>query len=305
LSDFQQELARIKQQLTTGNGETLFDAQRLHRVQSDIGDQAYQLSKSGDPKDRMLGGQLRDLNEKLIDQIDEAAGGAYRPARQKFKDARDISAAFESGFDTLKNRAGVSGLEDRPEALKAWMDQATPEEVVARRLGTRADIDQKINAVKNPALSGEQITRIPYNREKLRTLFGDQEADRLIRSMEDAHEEALTNAKLLAGSKTAETQAGQRALAVPKVTGGNPLAFVAPVAAEMLGQGAGLLGVGLAASLAARGAYMGAQKLGQANALARNTEFAKAALATGPERNILMERLLAHKNVGAAAGAGR
>ena len=92
-----------------------------------------------------MGGQLRDLNEKLIDQIDEAAGGAYRPARQKFKDAKDISTAFESGFDTLKNRPGVSGVEDRPEALKAWMDQATPEEVVARHLGTRADLDQKIN----------------------------------------------------------------------------------------------------------------------------------------------------------------
>ena len=89
------------------------------------------------------------------------------------------------------------------------MDQATPEEVVARRLGTRSDIDQKINAVKNPALAAEGITRIEYNKEKLRTLFGDQEANRLIRSMEDAREEALTNAKLLAGSKTAETQAGR------------------------------------------------------------------------------------------------
>jgi hypothetical protein len=67
LSEFQQELARIKQQLTTGNGETLFDAQRLHRVQSDIGDQAYQLSKSPNPKDRVLSGQLRiSMKNSLI-----------------------------------------------------------------------------------------------------------------------------------------------------------------------------------------------------------------------------------------------
>jgi hypothetical protein len=38
------------------------------------------------------------------------------------------------------------------------------------------------------------------------------------------------------------------------------------------------------------------------NALARNTEFAKAAMATGSERNILMERLLAHKKVQRAIG---
>jgi hypothetical protein len=67
LSEFQQELARIKQQLTTGNGETLFDAQRLHRVQSEIGDQAYQLSKSPNPKDRVPGGQLRiSMKNSLI-----------------------------------------------------------------------------------------------------------------------------------------------------------------------------------------------------------------------------------------------
>jgi hypothetical protein len=126
---------------------------------------AYQLSKSPNPKDRVLRGQLRDLNEKLIDQIDEAAGGSYCPARQNFKDAKDISAAFESGFDTLKNCPGVSGLEDRPEALKAWMAQATSEEVVARRLGTRADIDQKINAVKK----SRSFRRLRLRRQKSRS----------------------------------------------------------------------------------------------------------------------------------------
>jgi hypothetical protein len=301
LSDFQQELARFRQQLTTGDGEQLFDAQRLHRVQSDIGDQAYQLSQSADPKDRMLGGQLRDMNERLIDQIDEATNGAYRPARQKFKDAKDISAAFESGFDTLKNRSGVSGLEDRPEALQAWMAQATPEEVVARRLGTRADIDQKINGVKNGGLAGQTITRIEYNKDKLGILFGDTEASRLIQNMEDAGDQSVTNAKLVAGAKTAETLAGQKALAVPKVGGGNPLTYFAPVAAEMLGEGYGLPGVGFAATTALKGAHMGMQKLGKMNALTRNTEFAKAAMATGQPRALVINKLLAHPKVARAA----
>lgn len=344
LSAEQEALARIKQQLTTGEGETLFDAQRLHRVQSDIGDQAYQLSKSGDPKDRMLGSQLRNVNEKLVDAIDEAAGpvplapgqvrvniaggkyvdvpqgrpglekladpnfieqnarpvdeGAYRAGRAKFKDAKDISAAFESGFDTLKNRSGLAGaVEDTPDALRAWMKEASPEEVVARRLGTRADIDQKINGVKNGALAGQTITKIEYNKEKLRALFGDNEANRLISNMEDAQDMATTNAKILANSKTAETLAGQKALSVPKVGGGNPLMYVAPVAAEMLGQGAGLPGVGFAASMLAKGAHMGIQKGLQKNALARNLEFGNAAMATGPARDIIINRLMAHPKV--------
>jgi hypothetical protein len=170
----------------------------LHHAQSDLGDQAYQLSKSPDPKDRMLGSQLRNINEKLIDQIDEASGGAYRPARQKFADAKDISEAFESGFDTLKNRQGLTGAtEDGPAALNEWIANATPEEVVARRLGTRADIEQKLKTAGNQALAGEQITRmrIEYNRDKLRMLFGYQEANRPIRTMEDVRDMSVTKSR--------------------------------------------------------------------------------------------------------------
>lgn len=298
LSDLQQELVRFKQQLTAG-GEQLFDPQRLHRLQSDIGDQAYQLSISGDPKQRMLGRQLRDFNEKLIDQIDVAASGEYRPARAKFKEAKDIHEAFDSGFDTLKNRAGVKGLEDRPEALLDWMNHATPEEVVARRLGTRADIDQKIRGAKNQALAGEVITRIEYNQDKLRILFGQKEADRLIRVMEDARDEAHTNAKLLANSKTAETLAGQRALERQKVGGGNPLHYIAPVAAEVLSTvgGTGLPGAAFAGSVALQAAHRGLQKLKQISDTSRNLEFAKAATAIGPARNVLLERLMQHPSV--------
>ena len=138
-------------------------------------------------------------------------------------------------------------------------------------------------ALRTARLAGETITRIEYNKDKLRTLFGDNEANRLIQNMEDARDQATTNAKLIANSKTAETLAGQKALAVPKVGGGNPLTYFAPVAAEMLSEGYGLPGVGFAATTALKGAHMGVQKIGQMNALARNTAFAKAAMATGGE----------------------
>lgn len=312
LSAEQEALARFKQQLISGNGEQLFDARRLHRVQSDIGDQAYQLSRSPDPKDRLLGGQLRNMNEKLIDQIDDATNGAYRPARQKFKDAKDISAAFESGFDTLKNRSGLSGaLEDSPEAFAKWMKDASPEEIAARKLGTRADINQKMNSVRNGALKGETITAIPYNQDKLRMLFGKDEADRLIGTMENAHDKSVTNAALLGGSHTARIQAGQKALEVPEVggKGGHSLQNLGTVAG--LAEGASYLaapflggylpGVGALATGVGRGigwaASRGTQKAMQLNALARNAEFAKSALATGPAREETINALLSHPKV--------
>lgn len=308
LSPLQQELVRVRQQLThPETGETLFDPQRLHEVQSRLGDQAFQLSRSPDPKDRLLGKQLRDVNEKLIDQIDAASGDAYRPARAKFKDAKDIHEAFDSGFDTLKNRSGVAGaVEDSPAAFREWMKDATPEEVVARRLGTRADIDQKINSVKNGALKGETITQIPYNQEKLRALFGEGEANRLIRVMKDSADEAHTNAKLLAGAKTAETQAGQRALAIPKVDPFNLGSLtqtmlpstLAEIAGQYMGAPTGMTAAGIIGSgLLAGGAKKGVQAVRAANALARNAEFAKRALATGPAREETINALLSHPKV--------
>lgn len=296
LSNLEQELVRVKSRLTDGENQ-VFDPKKLHAIQSDIGDQAFQLSKSPDPKDRRMGSQLRDINEKLIDQIDVSSGGAYRPARAKFKDAKDIHEAFDAGFDTLKNRPGVKGLDDRPEAFREWMKDATPEEVVARRIGTRSDIDQKIRAAKNQALAGENITKIEYNQEKLRDLFGEKEANRLIRVMTDAQREAATNAAILHGSKTAETTKAAKDIEVRKIGGGNPLQYVAPVAAEMLGQGAGLPGVGFTASMAAKGIHLGAQYLGARHDIAKNFEFAKNALSTGPAREETINRILSHPDV--------
>ena len=119
--------------------------------------------------------------------------------------------------------------------------------------------------------------------------------------MEDARDIATTNAKLIANSKAAETQAGQRALAVPKVGGGNSLQYAAPFAAEMLGEGYGLPGAGFVGTMALKGAHVGIQKLSQMNALSRNAEVARASLATGQPRAILINRLMAHPKVRRAA----
>lgn len=296
LSDLQAELVRFKSQLTDGRN-VVFDPDKLHTIQSNVGDMAFQLSKSSDSKQRMLGSQLRKFNEKLIDQIDEAASGAYRPARAKFKDAKDIHEAFDAGFDTLKNRAGVSGLEDRPEAIRKWVKDATPDELLARQLGTRADIDQKLRGVKNQTLAGTNITGIEYNREKLEALFGKKESSRLVRVMEDMQAEAATNARILTGSKTAETLAGQKAMEVRKIGGGNPLNYFAPAAVEMLGQGVGLPGVGAASVMALQGLHRGAQYIGKRSDIARNIAFARAASATGPIREDAINALLSHPKV--------
>lgn len=303
LSDYQRRLFELRQDLRGSwkdRDQMFLDAggeQGAHWLQAGLRSEAQNLLNSASGAERNLGGKLMDMRNKIVDQIDEAAGGAYKPALSKFRDVKQIDEAFESGFDTLKNRSGLSGaLEDSPQAFRNWMKDATPEEVVARRLGTRADIDQKINSVKNGALKGETITQIPYNQEKLTALFGDKEAGRLIRVMKDAQREAQTNAAIMSGSKTAETTAAAERIKVRDVKSGNPLQYAVPFMSEFLGSQYGVPGVG-AAMLGLKGAHLGVQKVGQIADKARNMEFAKNALATGPAREETINRLLAHPQV--------
>jgi hypothetical protein len=183
--------------------------------------------------------------------------------------------------------------------LDDWIKNATPEEVVARRLGTRSDIDQKLRGVKNQALAGQNIVSIEYNREKLATLFSPKEADRLTRAMDDTAAESQTNAKILQGSKTAETLAGQRALEVRKVGGGSPLQWMAGPAAEIASQylAPGTMGLGSAAFLGGKALQLGTQKALQSLDKSRNVAFAKAASATGSARQETIGALLAHPDV--------
>jgi hypothetical protein len=186
------------------------------------------------------------------------------------------------------------------------MKDASVEQVVARRLGTRADIDQKINGVRAAARNGMNIPDIEYNRQKLTALFGKEETERLVKRMNDARDTALTDAKLIAGSKTAETLAGQKALKVREVEplklGSAATALLPGAMAEMgsyiLGGPPGIAGLGLlGAGLGLGGARKAAQSAGRAMDAARNTEFARRASALGGAREETINQLLSHPKV--------
>lgn len=295
----QQELARFRRELIDENGAGVVDPMRLHDVQSRLRQRAYELSNSATGSDRLLGRDLYDFRNHLVGAIDDATGGAYKPGLAKYRDAKQIDEAFDAGFDTLKNRPGRAGLEDRPEAFDEWMRTATPEEIIARRLGTRADIDQKINGMRFAARQGTSITDIEYNRQKLEALFGEKEAKRLIQLMDDERDIARTNTRVTQQSKTAETHAAQRALAIrdvdPLMKGGT--AWLPPAIAEMAGFQFGLPGVGTAAIAALGTARKGTQKLAQMSDRARNIAIARGLTATGAGQASILDQIYRHHAV--------
>lgn len=305
LSDYQQKLLSLRTQLSSDFKDRahFLDAdgtQGAHAVQAGLRADAQNLLSSSTGSDRLLGGKLMNIRNALVEAIDDASGGAYKPALSNYRDAMQVQDAFNEGFsgDVLKNRPGR--VEDTPEAFGRWLDQATPEQVVAKRLGTRANIDMQIRGAKNQGLKGENITGIEYNQDKLRSLFGDAEANRLINAMMSAQQEGRTATSILGGSETAQTQAGQRALERPKIGGGNILNWIGVPAAEMAGEyllGPAGMGLGAGGFALAKAGQYGFQAASRALATQRNIAFARAASATGAAKAPILEALMNHPAV--------
>lgn len=100
------------------------DARVLDAVYKRIGNRSFR-SQTG-----FETGQARTA---LLDAIDEASGGAYRPAVEAFREGSQNMMAVQRGARALQRGSSPSGgttakaaLEESPEALAEWAARATP-----------------------------------------------------------------------------------------------------------------------------------------------------------------------------------
>jgi hypothetical protein len=266
----EQRLLELRNDLTNGTA-LLTDPQRLHEIQSALGREIRNLRQSTTGSDRNLGSRLKEYQDGLVGAIDDAAGGKYRPAREKYKSDMDVQEAVEKGAQILVNRPNYRGmLEDTPDAWRRWIKQASPEELEAARIGGRAIIEHSIQSNRWAARKGVNIEEIPYNREKLRDLYGEKEAARLERLIRDEMDIATTNNKLIANSATAERMANKDAVKVRDLNSPvHPIASLG-IPAEIAGSALGAPGVGTIAMTAAMSARHVANRLGRRSDIARN-----------------------------------
>jgi hypothetical protein len=296
----QHRLADLRSKFTEGDA-VVTDPNRLHEIQSELGREVRDLTSSATGSDRWLGRELGKVQDKLVDQIDTAAAGKYKPARAQYRSDMDVQDAFEKGTTLLQARPSMKGLlEDTPEAWRTWRDQATPQELNAARLGARAMIEQKIGGLRNAARQGIALPESDFNFEKFRVLFGDAEAHRLRQLMRDERDIANTNQKLFEGSATAERLVGREAAKVREVQPWSYSGLIPPFLAEVGGQLAGpLMGLGPEAGHAAALGMAGltaaramAQRVGRAADIRRNVHAANILTATGAERENAIEQLM-------------
>lgn len=305
-SALQERLARIKQQLTDGDS-VLTDPNKLHKIQSDLRAEAYNLSSSASGSERTLGKQLYEVRNGLVDAIDAASGGKYKPGLDRYRDAKQVEEAFDKGANFGKQSTGAKGVrEDHPEIYAQELKAMSPEELTAHKLGVRLAIDQTMNGYKFGARRGTDIGEVPFKRDKLAQLFGKDEADKLFRRLQDERDIASTNSKILQGSKTAETRAAQESMKPREVKPLDikpSLAALLPAAAVEYGSTLAGLPPGVGGALAVGAGVVGgaARKLSQVAKnrldIGMNNSYAKLASGTDVTRADLINKLLTHPKV--------
>lgn len=213
MSRLQTELTEWRRELTDG-ASMLTDANKLHAVQSELRRYAEELQLSANGADKRLGRQLMNVRNQIVDSIDKSAKG-YKKGLEEFRDVKDVQEAFKFGRDVLKN---TDDLKSDPSYLEAWMKMKgrSQEEIEAARLGARQAIEAKMGSIKqsglDPGRSGTDVPQVEFNKKKLEILFGKERTDKMFKHLQDERDIALTNNRGLGNSKTAETQAMERAL---------------------------------------------------------------------------------------------
>jgi hypothetical protein len=312
-SALQERLARIRQQLTDDKS-ALTDPAKLHKIQSDLRSEAYNLSTSASGAERTLGKQLYDVRNKIVDAIDEAASGAYKPGLERYRDAKQVEEAFDKGANFNKQSTGAKGVrEDHPEIYAKELGAMSPEELTAHKLGARLAIDQTMNAYKFGARRGTDIGEVPFKRDKLEFLFGKNEADRLFQKLQDERDIASTNSRILQGSKTAETKAAQESMKPREIKPLDvkpSLAALLPAAMAEYGStmaglptgvgGALAVGAGVTGGIVRKAAQVARNRLD----IGTNNSYAKLASGSDVTRADLINQLLAHPDVVRVQQAG-
>jgi cell wall hydrolase len=276
-------LSEIRSQLTDDK-ELLTDPKRLHVIQSDIGKEINDLSKSTSGTEKRLIGPLRDVQGKIVDAIDAATGGKYKPARTTWKDEMQVQEAFDKGRDIFRNRPSVD--EDLPEFWRKYVKDASSEELDAVRKGARVALDQQVRSIRASSVRGTNTPEIPFNREKVEAILGKKEADKWARTVRDEADIANTNQKLFGNSETKARDVGYAAVQPREVRPASFSQYLPPILAEGAGMAAGFPEFGHVGA-AALGAHAMANRLfqtiGRRADIARNNRMAEILSATGDQ----------------------
>jgi hypothetical protein len=260
----------------------------LHIIQSKLRSEGEKLLSSTDGGSKLLGNAIMNVRNKIVDAIDTASGGKYKPALKNFRDEMQIEDAFNRGTNIFRNRP--TEFEDRPEFWQNWIANAQPKEIEAAQQGARIAADNQIRGFRS-IQKGSAVPEVEFNSDKMRALFGKQQSDELFRALNDERNIADTNNKLINNSQTAMRLKADTKVDLPVEKSIGLGAFL-PAALEGITLGTtGLPTIGTSIGVAALAGRKLAYKSSLALAKRTNTAQTNLLTATGPDRQELIDAL--------------
>lgn len=293
LGDIEKPLAAVRQ-FIMDEKSVRTDPKSLHQLQSALRAKAEDLLNSTDGQNRQKGYALMGVRNDIVNAIDDASGGKYKPALSKFRDEKQVENAFNMGQLVTRNKLGR--LEDNPEFWDNWVKAASPQELEAAKEGARLAVQHQIAGFKAGARKGQDIVESEFNRDKLSSLFGEKQVDKMAKELKNERNIAITNSKLIDNSQTAMRTKADSRVDLP-VKKDNSVGVLGAGISELanMAAGSGVPGLGTAAYLGAKG--ISAAKFKYADlplAKARNSKITDLLTATGEDRADLIRILESH-----------
>jgi hypothetical protein len=285
-------LQEIRASLADEQGNVLVSPQRLHEIQSELGREARTLRQSSVGSERQMAQQIEATRQQIVQAIDDASGGKYRPAQRQFAQDLEIREAFEEGRNAFR-----TGRDQHPSEIRADLAALPQAAQQAYRAGALVHLNDIMGQTRNASRTGAAIPESQFGRDKLEILFGKKQADEISRLFGDEQAMMRTNNALVGGSQTALREGAAdrvRVRDVPSLGNSVGIGALPPIAgAGGLYFGAGPEFLGAAAAGTAVGlANMARQAFGRRLDIRTNNRLAEMLTSSGPRRDEVINLLL-------------
>jgi len=190
-----------KRQLTADGGE--ISAAKLHNIRTQISDTISAAARQG------RGGTVAAL-KPVLDQVDSELDKVpnYAATRTGYANVKEMERQIDAGRAALSpGRSTVS-----PDELRQSFNAMSEPQKEAFRTGAREYIAALMGTSRNaPAAAWGELTT-GFNDRKLRILFGDDEAEKIMQTLRAERTFSETRGRVTSGSMTAQRRVAEEEL---------------------------------------------------------------------------------------------
>jgi len=203
VGDVRSALNSLKANLSENNG--VISAERLHNIRVDLSATMNAATRAG------KGGVAKSLEPYLaaIDAHLDTVGG-YQAARSGYANNRAMERAAKAGReDVFSGTARTAKLPDEFAAQFAKMSDAEKD---AMRAGAREYVAALMGTARNdPAAAWGEFSK-GFSAEKLKILFGNAEANKILNTLRGEQAFSNTRTKVLEGAQSAQRREAAQGL---------------------------------------------------------------------------------------------